>query len=835
MKKMLINATQLEETRIAIIQDKKLIDLDIENIDREQKKSNIYKAKISRIEPSLNAVFVNYGENKNGFLPYKEIASSYFKKPQDTQAPLNEQLDNGQELIVQIVKEERGNKGAALTSFITLAGCYMVLMPTTSDAGGISRRIEGKDRDQLKAQFNQLTYPSSMSVIIRTAAIGRTQQELQSDLDALVTLWKAIQSVSKKHPAPFLIHKESDITIRTIRDHLKDDIEQIIVDTKATYQDMKRQLRMLRPAFVERLHLFQDNTPLLSYYDVEKQIESAFHREVKLPSGGSIVIDTTEALTAVDVNSARSTKGDNIEETALQTNLEAAEEISRQLRLRDLGGLVIIDFIDMQPFPNQKTVENQLVESLQQDRAKIQMTRISKFGLVELSRQRLQASLGESVMNTCPSCHGQGFVRPVPSIGLSILRNIREEAGRDKTNEVRVQLSTEVATFLLNEKRQDLARIEQNFNIKVVLVPNPNFPNTKYRTQRIWGEVYHANRPSFDLIEEEKETQLHAHQHKASQQPAIKQMASAEDASKETTNQATTDNPAEKQTTSQPAKHSLLRRFSEYLFNNKPEKTAKKTDQQPKKKQSSDQPADKNAQHSTETKQKPKPQNTPAKTRTPQQSDNKNKPAQESNKTTTKPQSSGQSESQDNKKRHDNHQSKSNHTNHKKSNSRTNSNRLQVHNSQDVIDIAEQKAKQDAQKPKTQHEIFTANNVIKSISTNPEEKISPMVQTVLNDANTLVSESKHQLIETADKTKPRKYLKPVIETVETIKPKRQAQPETKKPNKPASEKKPEKTEKPTSKETKSASSNASDNSAMILPYSPALAYTQQGFKNSSNN
>lgn len=510
MKKMLINARQSEETRIAVISGSQLTDLSIESVEKEQKKSNIYKARISRIEISLNAVFVNYGEDKNGFLPFKEIAPEYFKKGDDSQnMPLNDLLDIGQELIVQISKEERGSKGAALTTFITLAGCYMVLMPNNPDAGGISRRVEGDERQKLKILLDSLKIPKSMGIIIRTAGVGRSAKEIQTDLDTLVKLWNAIKVCSYQSKSPFLIHKESNITIRAIRDHLREDIKEIVVDDRECYEDLKHQLSMLCPHFVERLELYKKDLPIFSEFQVERQIESAFKREVQLPSGGSIIIDITEAMTAIDINSARSTKADNIEETALATNLEAADEISKQLRLRDIGGLIVIDFIDMAFFPHQKAVEQKLINALLNDRARIQMTRISKFGLVEISRQRLQASLGESVMRSCQACSGNGFVRSVPSLALSILRNIHAEASREKTNELRIQLPVEVGTFLLNEKRNALSKIESATNTKLTLIPNINLRSQDYNVQRIWGDLYKASRQSYDLIEDKKEVEIY--------------------------------------------------------------------------------------------------------------------------------------------------------------------------------------------------------------------------------------------------------------------------------------------------------------------------------------
>jgi len=504
MRKMLINASQPEETRIAITENDRLFDIDIEHVDHEQNKANIYKAKISRVEPSLNAVFVNYGEQKNGFLPAKEISPEYFSKkvnPNENLPPLNELLTEGQELIVQISKEERGTKGAALTTFITLAGCYVVLMPNNPNSGGISRRIEGKERDELKKLIDSMNMPDGMGIIVRTAGVDRTPKEIQWDLDILINLWEAIQEVIESTPAPFLIHRESDITMRAIRDYLREDINEIVVDTEDAFQDLSRQITMLRPDFIERLVLHEGSTPLFSKYHIESQIENAYQREVRLPSGGSIVIDNTEALTAIDVNSAKSTKRGNIEDTALHTNLEAAEEAARQIRLRDIGGLIIIDFIDMDVSANQKDVENALAGILQRDRAKIHMARISKFGLVEISRQRLSASLDETSTITCPRCEGQGIIRSVQSLSLSLLRLIEEEALKDKTNEVRAQLPIAVSTFLLNEKRQAISELEQKLNVKVVLIPNSNLDTPHYKIQRIWGEVYNANRPSHDLIE----------------------------------------------------------------------------------------------------------------------------------------------------------------------------------------------------------------------------------------------------------------------------------------------------------------------------------------------
>ncbi|TNF65854.1 MAG: Rne/Rng family ribonuclease [Gammaproteobacteria bacterium] len=528
MKKMLINARQPEEVRIATTENGKLLNIDIESIDYEQKKANIYKGIVTRVEPSLNAAFISYGEKRNGFLPFKEIAPEYFKKQvkEGQDIPLTELLDVGQEIIVQINKEERGTKGAALSTYITLAGCYLVLMPNNPEAGGISRRIEGNERQKLKELFDSLDIPKGMGVIIRTAGVDRQVEEMQWDLSVLLKLWSAINQAYKSAPGPFLIHSESDITVRAIRDHLKDDIEEIIVDSEEAGETLKRQLSLLRPDFVERVKIYNDTIPLFSKEQIESRIEEAYKREVILPSGGSIVIDAAEALTAIDINSAKATRGDNIEETAYFTNLEAAEEIARQLRLRDIGGLIVVDFIDMQENEHQRNVEHALIDQLAKDRAKVQMTRISRFGLVEISRQRLQSSLGESATISCPRCEGQGIIRSVPSLALSILRLIKEEAHKEKTNEIRVQLPISVATYLLNEKRDAVKDIESELDFKLVLIPNPNLETPHYYIQRIWGDNYVANKSSYNLIEERKEDSENYIKPKKTkaQQPLVKSM-----------------------------------------------------------------------------------------------------------------------------------------------------------------------------------------------------------------------------------------------------------------------------------------------------------------------
>lgn len=529
MKKMLVNARQPEEVRIATVENGKLHNIDIESVDYEQKKANIYKGIVTRVEPSLNAAFINYGEKKNGFLPFKEIAPENFKRQvKDGQdIPLTELLDVGQEIIVQINKEERGTKGAALSTYITLAGCYLVLMPNNAEAGGISRRIEGDERQKLKDLFNALRIPREMGVIIRTAGVDRQVEEMQWDLDVLLKLWDAIKEAADQQKAPFLIHSESDIIVRSIRDHLKDDVEEITVDSKEAFDSLKRQLIMLRPDFVERIKLYDEKVPLFTKEQIESKIEEAYKREVVLTSGGSIVIDTTEALTAIDINSARATRGGDIEETAYLTNLEAADEIARQLRLRDIGGLIIVDFIDMQDSENQRKVEHALIDALANDRAKVQMTRISRFGLVEISRQRLQSSLGESATISCPRCEGQGIIRSVPSLALSILRLIEEEAHKEKTNEIRVQLPISVATYLLNEKRDAVNEVEQELGFKLVLIPNPNLETPHFNIQRIWGDNYVANKSSYNLIEERKEDfESYIKPNKSKpQQPAVKSVS----------------------------------------------------------------------------------------------------------------------------------------------------------------------------------------------------------------------------------------------------------------------------------------------------------------------
>jgi len=484
---MLFNATQREELRVAMVDGQKLYDLDIETTTREQKKSNIYKAKITRIEPSLEAAFVDYGAERHGFLPLKEISRQYFVNPMEGgQRPsIKDVITEGQELIIQVDKEERGNKGAALTTFISLAGRYLVLMPNNPRAGGVSRRIEGDDRAEIRDAMSQLEIPQNMGLIVRTAGVGKNVEELQWDLDYLIQLWSSIDVAAKEKDAPFLIYQESNIIIRAIRDYLRKDISEIVIDDRETYDKARDFMTQVMPHNLSKIKLYEDTIPLFIRYQVESQIETAFQREVSLPSGGSIVMDHTEALLSIDINSARSTKGGDIEETALNTNLEAAEEIARQLRLRDLGGLIVIDFIDMTPVRNQREVENKLRDSLTMDRARVQVGRISRFGLLEMSRQRVRPSLGEHHQIVCPRCVGQGVIRSVESLALSILRIIEEDSMKENTAKIVAKLPIDVATFLLNEKRKAIAEVETQHNVQIVLVPSPNLDSPHYDIQRV--------------------------------------------------------------------------------------------------------------------------------------------------------------------------------------------------------------------------------------------------------------------------------------------------------------------------------------------------------------
>lgn len=483
MDKMLINATQPEELRVAIVRDDVLYDLDLEPTGSQKNKANIYKGKITRVEPSLGAAFVEYGSKKQGFLPFKEIAPCvYYQDISHLERPtINDVVKEGQTLMVQVDKVERGNKGAAITTYISLAGCYLVYMPNNPKSGGISRRIEGEEREALKQALQNIDIPNSTSIIVRTAGVGKSPEELQWDVDALKNLWEAICQAYKQRSAPFLIHQEDDVIVRSIRDNLRKDISEIIVDMPEAYAKAKNYIEQVKPDYLERLKLYQDPTPLFSRFNVEHQAETAYQREVILPSGGSIVIDRTEALISVDINSAKSTKGGDIEETALHTNLEAATEIARQLRLRDLGGLIVIDFIDMASVRNQRAVENHLRDLLKFDRARVQLNRISRFGLLEMSRQRLKPSLTECSQIVCPRCKGVGSVRNIESLSLSMLRIIEEEALKHGSTAVEMQLPIEIATFILNEKRATLAEIEKRLQFEAYIIPNKYLETPDYK------------------------------------------------------------------------------------------------------------------------------------------------------------------------------------------------------------------------------------------------------------------------------------------------------------------------------------------------------------------
>ncbi|TCS71470.1 RNAse E [Sulfuritortus calidifontis] len=511
MKRMLFNATQAEELRVAIVEGQKLIDLDIESASKEQRKGNIYKGVVTRVEPSLEACFVDYGAERHGFLPFKEIARSALSGAEGGElgrGRIQDFLKEGQELIVQVEKDERGNKGAALTNFISLAGRYLVLMPNNPRGGGVSRRIEGEERNELRDALAQLEVPSGMSLIARTAGIGRSVEELQWDLNYLLQLWQAIDSAAKSQKGAFLIYQESSLVIRAIRDYFTADIGEILIDTPAIYEQARQFMAHVMPNNVNRVKLYTDSVPVFSRFQIEHQIENAYSRTVPLPSGGAIVIDHTEALVAIDVNSAQATKGADIEQTAFNTNLEAAEEVARQLRLRDLGGLIVIDFIDMENQKNQREVEERLRDSLRHDRARIQLGKISRFGLMELSRQRLQPSLGETSYVTCPRCAGTGHVRSTESFALHLLRMLQEEAMKENTGAIHLQAPVEVATFLLNEKRTDILNIEARHKVEVMLIPNIHFETPRYVLQRLRHDQLNLTEtmlPSYQMMEKPSE------------------------------------------------------------------------------------------------------------------------------------------------------------------------------------------------------------------------------------------------------------------------------------------------------------------------------------------
>ncbi|KAA8674120.1 ribonuclease E [Vibrio gigantis] len=516
MKRMLINATQKEELRVALVDGQRLFDLDIESPGHESKKANIYKGRITRIEPSLEAAFVDYGAERHGFLPLKEIAREYFPEGYTYQGrpSIKEVLKEGQEVIVQVEKEERGSKGAALTTFISLAGSYLVLMPNNPRAGGISRRIEGDERTQLKAALSTLELPQGMGLIVRTAGVGKSAEELEWDLNVLLNHWGAIKQASDSNAAPFLIHQESNVIVRAIRDYLRRDIGEILIDSNTIFERAQAHIQLIRPDFMNRVKKYDGEVPLFSHYQIESQIESAFQREVRLPSGGSIVIDPTEALTSIDINSARATKGGDIEETALNTNLEAADEIARQLRLRDLGGLVVIDFIDMTPVRHQREVESRLRDAVRLDRARVQIGRISRFGLLEMSRQRLSPSLAEASHHICPRCTGTGVVRDNESLALSVLRLIEEEALKDNTAQVLAVVPVPIASYLLNEKRRSVNHIEKNQEVKITVVPNSDMETPHFEVIRVReGE-------EFDLLSYLLPNKLEALKEAESKEPA---------------------------------------------------------------------------------------------------------------------------------------------------------------------------------------------------------------------------------------------------------------------------------------------------------------------------
>ncbi len=528
MKRMLFNATQPEELRVAIVDGQKLIDLDIETAGKEQRKSNIYKAVITRIEPSLEACFVEYGGTRHGFLPFKEVAPQYYQPGTTGRSGIKEALREGQELLVQVEKDERGNKGAALTTYISLAGRYIVLMPNNPNGGGVSRRIEGEDRNELRETLSHIDVPSGMSIIARTAGIGRSEEELQWDLNYLKQLWDAIEGAAAAEKAPSLIYLEGSLVVRAIRDYFNPEIGEILIDTEDIYQQALAFMSTVMPDNVNRIKRYVDDVPLFSRFQIEHQIESAHAREVRLPSGGAIVIDHTEALTAIDINSARATKGSDIESTAFNTNLEAAEEIARQLRLRDLGGLIVIDFIDMESSKNQRAVEDRLRDSLRYDRARVQTAKISRFGLLELSRQRLAPSLGESNYIACPRCSGIGHIRGIESSALHILRIIQEEAMKDSSVAIHAQVPVDVATFLLNEKRADIHRIESRLRVSVTLIPNPHLETPNYSINRLRHDDMTAEvlQASYKLVEkpaEEKPLTPAQEQQKAQRATAVVQ------------------------------------------------------------------------------------------------------------------------------------------------------------------------------------------------------------------------------------------------------------------------------------------------------------------------
>jgi ribonuclease E len=488
MKRILINANQKEEIRVAMVDGQQLYDLDVEIPSREQKKANVYKGKITRVEPSLEACFVDYGQERHGFLPFKEISRSYFSEEAlkaGGRSDIRTAISEGMEVVVQIEKEERGNKGAALTTFISLAGRFLVLMPNNPRAGGVSRRIEGEDRSALRDAMSQLEVPDGMGLIVRTGGVGRSVEELQWDLDYLLQLWAAFEKATAERAAPFLVYQESNVIIRALRDYFRNDISEVLIDSPEVYETARQFVEQVMPNRISKIKLYEDTVPMFNRFQIENQIESAYRREVQLPSGGAIVVDHTEALISIDINSARATKGSDIEETARNTNLEAADEIARQLRLRDLGGLIVIDFIDMMAARNQREVENRLRDAVAVDRARVQIGRISRFGLMEMSRQRLRPSLGEATQIVCPRCTGNGTIRTVESLSLSLIRIVEEEALKENTGRVEVYVPVDVATYMLNEKRKAIAEVENQTGIHILIIASTALETPQYRVERI--------------------------------------------------------------------------------------------------------------------------------------------------------------------------------------------------------------------------------------------------------------------------------------------------------------------------------------------------------------
>ncbi len=556
MKRILINATQQEELRVGMVDGQRLYDLDIELPSRNQKKDNIYKGIITRVEPSLEAAFVNYGAQRHGFLPFKEIASSYLNGDGDRRS-IKDQISEGQQLIVQVDREERGTKGAALTTLLSLAGRYIVLMPNNPRAGGVSRRIEGEEREEIRNILAQLDIPEGMGVIVRTAGVGRSPEELGWDLNYLLQVNSAVLDAADTQDTPFLIYQESNVIIRALRDHIRDDIGEIIIDDAEVFNDAKKFVEQVMPHNVSKLKHYEDHVPLFNRYQIESQIESAFDREVTLPSGGSIVIDHTEAMISIDINSARATKGGDIEETATNTNLEAADEIARQLRIRDLGGLIVIDFIDMMVNKNQRAVENRLRDALQIDRARVQISRISRFGLLEMSRQRLRPSLEESSQIVCPRCTGHGTIRSIESLALAVLRLIEEEAMKDKTSKVIAKLPVDVTSFLLNEKRSNISDVEQRHNVELIIVPNPNLETPHFTVERVRDDDKESvSKSSYDHVQlEEPQIDFERKATSTIEQPAVKAIHSA-----------TAPTPSSAKSSKTNAEPGVLKRLFAWMF-----------------------------------------------------------------------------------------------------------------------------------------------------------------------------------------------------------------------------------------------------------------------------